>query len=151
MESVISHAGAGDLDEVRRLFREYRDAANADICFAGYEDELAALPLGYDAILLASDGENRVGCVALRDLGDGVCEMKRLYVQPSAKGRGLGKRMVEAAMQTAIGLGYRRMVLDTLPTMARAIQMYRAMGFAPIARYNDNPDPQALFFERQLF
>ena len=150
MELVISRAGAGDLDEVRLLFREYRIAVDADVCFANYEAELVALPRGYETILLARDGIRSMGCVALRDLGEGSCEMKRLFVQPEAQGLGLGRLLIEAAKQTAIELRYGRMVLDTLPTMGRAIALYRAMGFIPIARYNNNPDRAALFFEQHL-
>ncbi|MFZ0341412.1 MAG: GNAT family N-acetyltransferase, partial [Gaiellaceae bacterium] len=84
------------------------------------EAELAALPAGYDAILLAHDGEEIAGCVALRPLEDGVCEMKRLFVRPTARGSGAGRALVEAAVARAQELGYAAIRLDTLPTMDAA-------------------------------
>ena len=108
------------------------------------------LPGGYDAILVARDGEKIVGCVALRRLEDGACEMKRLYVRPSARGSGTGRGLIEASIRRARELGYTTMRLDTLPTMQAARALYVSLGFRPIQRYNDNPIEGVLFFELGL-
>jgi ribosomal protein S18 acetylase RimI-like enzyme len=108
------------------------------------------LPGGYDSILLARDGEEIVGCVALRRLEDGVCEMKRLYVRPAGRGTGAGRALVLASIARARELGYATMRLDTLPTMDAARTLYLSLGFRPIERYNDNPIEGVLFFELAL-
>ncbi|HUJ56084.1 MAG TPA: GNAT family N-acetyltransferase [Gaiellaceae bacterium] len=115
-----------------------------------FEAELAALPGGYDAILVARDGEEVVGCVALRPLADGACELKRLYVRPDARGSGAGRALAEAVVEEARRLGYRTMRLDTLPTMDAARALYRSLGFVPAERYSDNPIPGVLFFALDL-
>ena len=135
---------------LRALFREYFAWLGPDGCFNDIEAELEALPCGYDAILLARDDEAIVGCVALRPLEGGACEMKRLYVRPSARGLGSGRALVEASIARARELGYSAMRLDTLPRMDAARVLYRSLGFRPIERYNDNPIEGVLFFELLL-
>jgi putative acetyltransferase len=142
--------GAADADALRAIFREYFSWLGPDACVPDPEAELAALPGGYDAILLARDGEEIAGCVALRPLEDGACEMKRLYVRPTTRGSGGGRALVEAATVRARELGYATMRLDTLPTMDAARALYRSLGFRPIERYNDNPIEGVLFFELEL-
>jgi ribosomal protein S18 acetylase RimI-like enzyme len=104
---------------------------------------MAAFPSGYapprGALLLAERDGAIVGAVGLRDLGEGRCEMKRLYLRPTARGGGLGRRLAEAVIAEGRRLGYRAMRLDTLPTMDRALALYRAMGFNEIAPYYHNP------------
>lgn len=147
---LISAARAADADALRELFREYFAWLGRDGWFTDLEAELAALPGGYDAVLLARDGDEVVGCVALRPLGDGVCEMKRLYVRPAARGSGAGRALVEASVAQARELGFRRMRLDTLPTMDAARTLYLSLGFREIERYNENPIEGVLFFELRL-
>ena len=147
---LISDAGAADADALRAVFREYFAWLGPEGWFSDIEAELAALPGGYDAILVARDGEEIAGCVALRPLEDGVCEMKRLYVRPSARGTGTGRALVEASIARAQELGYATMRLDTLPTMDAARALYLALGFRRIERYNDNPIEGVLFFELAL-
>jgi ribosomal protein S18 acetylase RimI-like enzyme len=132
------------------LFREYFAWLGLDGLFVDAEAELAALPGGYDAILVARVGEEIVGCLALRKLEDGACEMKRLYVRPSARGSGTGRALVEASIVKARQLGYSTIRLDTLPRMDAALALYLSLGFRRTERYNDNPIEGVLFLELQL-
>ncbi|MGH2998100.1 MAG: GNAT family N-acetyltransferase, partial [Gaiellaceae bacterium] len=116
-------AVAEGVELVRTLFREYADALGVDLSFQGFEDEVAALPAGYDVLLLAGDE----GCVGVRPFGDGVCEMKRLYVRSSARGSGVGRTLALAAVEHAGALGYRAMRLDTMPMMGPAQALYESL------------------------
>ena len=147
---LISPATGDDADALRSLFREYAEWLGPEGWFTDLEAELAALPGGYDAILLARDGEEAVGCVALRALEDGACEMKRLYVRPTARGSGAGRALAVAIVEEGRRLGYRTMRLDTLPTMGAAQALYRSLGFTETGRYNNNPVAGVLFFELDL-
>ena len=136
---------------LRELFGEYFVWLGRDGWFPwGLDDELAALPGGYDALLVARVDGEVAGCVALKELTDGACEMKRLYVRPEARGSGAGRALVEKSIAKARELGYPVMRLDTLPTMDTARALYLSLGFRPIERYNDNPIEGVLFFELQL-
>ena len=148
---TISDLGANDVGELGLLFREYFAWLGRNGWFPeGLDEELAALPGGYEALLVARlDGEV-MGCVALKDLAGGACEMKRLYVRPAERGSGAGRALVEASIARARQLGYPTMRLDTLPTMDAARSLYLSLGFRPIERYNDNPIPGVLFFELKL-
>ena len=144
----------GDLACARRLFAEYAASLPFDLSFQDFERELAGLPGAYalpsGALLLAMDGEAPAGCVALRPLAPDVCEMKRLYVRPSHRGTGLGRKLVDAILREGLALGYARMRLDTVPGMEAAIALYRARGFREIPPYRENPIPGALFLEADL-
>jgi putative acetyltransferase len=143
---VVDVEGEHGLGHARRLFlayaAEHAPTIAESLCVQGFEAELAGLPGRYappsGRLLLAMAGDEPVGCVALRDLGDRTCEMKRLYVAPEGRGRGVGRRLVEAVIHRAERAGYRRMVLDTLPEMADAVALYRRCGFVETARYWDN-------------
>jgi ribosomal protein S18 acetylase RimI-like enzyme len=139
-----------DADALRELFREYFAWLGSEGWFTDIESELAALPGGYDAILLAREGDEIAGCVALRRLEEDVCEMKRLYVRPAARRSGAGRALVEASVVRARELGYATMRLDTLPTMDTARALYLSLGFREIERYNENPIEGVLFFELRL-
>ena len=143
-----------DLTIARALFEEYAASLGFDLSFQDFGRELDGLPGEYappgGVILLACEGDLVSGCVALRPMGKGVCEMKRLFVHPGFRGRALGRGLAEAAIADAVGKGYRRMRLDTVPAMTEAIALYRSLGFRPIEPYRANPIPGALFFEKDL-
>lgn len=143
-----------DVEVARRLFVEYAAALDFSLCFQGFDEELAGLPEPYTpptgALLLARDWKQAVGCVACRKLTDTVCEMKRLYVMPSHRGRRVGQRLAERIIEEATHAGYERMRLDTVPQMVGAIALYRSLGFREINPYRENPIEGALFFELQL-
>jgi len=143
-----------DLAIVRQLLREYAQDLGIDLSFQNFQAELASLPGRYappqGRLLLAWDGSRAVGCVALRPLDDGTCEMKRLYVQPEARSRQLGRRLAARICREASDAGYKRMRLDTLPTMSSPRRLYSTLGFEPIEPYVFNPIEGAVFLELQL-
>ncbi len=140
-ESVTEVTSTDELAEVRVLFEEYARSLDFSLCFQGFDRELAELPGRYapprGKLLLLRVGGAVAGCVALRELESGVCEMKRLYVRPAFHGRGHGRTLAEAIVTAARELGYRTMKLDTVPKMERAIALYRALGFAEALPYED--------------
>ena len=139
---------------VHKLFVEYSESLGVDLCFQGFAEELATLPGGYarpaGRLLLAFEEREAVGCGALRPLGDGSCEMKRLYLQPATRGKGAGRELALALIGAAREIGYQRMRLDTLPSMSKAMALYRSLGFTDIAAYRANPVPGACFLELNL-
>jgi ribosomal protein S18 acetylase RimI-like enzyme len=152
--SVRVAAIPDDLPTIRALFREYADSLGIDLCFQGFEAELAGLPGRYappnGSLWLAVHDDQIAGCVTLRPLDNGRCEMKRLYVRPAFRGHGLGRSLVEHVLAAAAEMGYRRICLDTMPTMCGAITLYRSFGFTDIEPYCHNPVPGALFLGRVL-
>ena len=152
---MIRHAsGAGDMALARRLFEAYAAWLDEDLCFQGFEEELATLPGKYapprGRLLLAWEGARAVGCVALRPLDGDRCEMKRLYVQPAARGGQLGRRLAQRICEEAHAAGYRRICLDTLPSMSAAQRVYATLGFEPIEPYVFNPIDGARFLGLDL-
>jgi len=140
---------------VRALFREYADWLQVDLCFQNFEAELAGLPGAYapargGALLLALCAGEPAGCVALRALETGICEMKRLWVRERFRGHGLGERLARAVLARALAGGYEAMRLDTFPKMDRALKLYAGLGFREVPRYYDNPLPEAIFLEKRL-
>ncbi|HSQ23047.1 MAG TPA: GNAT family N-acetyltransferase [Pyrinomonadaceae bacterium] len=143
------------IEIARTLFREYSAWVEIDLCFQNFEEELAELPGDYappdGRLLLALHNAQAAGCVALRKIGEGICEMKRLFVREAFRGHGLGRKLVETAIDEAKQIGYERMRLDTLPPkMNDAIALYRSFGFKEIAPYYNNPVPGAKFMELTL-
>jgi ribosomal protein S18 acetylase RimI-like enzyme len=154
VSTIRAAAWPDDLGAVRALFTEYAAGIGVDLSFQDFDAEVDTLPGRYaapsGALFVAWRGDEPVGCIALRALADGDCEMKRLYVQPSTRGEGLGRRLVERICHAARSAGYRRICLDTLPTMDRAIALYRSLGFVPIAPYVYNPVPGTAYLGRAL-
>jgi putative acetyltransferase len=144
-----------EMEPVRVLFREYAASLGFDLGFQNFEQELAELPGPYAApsgcLLLATVGDEPAGCVALKKLADGVCEMKRLYVRSRQRGTGLGRTLAEQVIREARRLGYQALRLDTVPSvMGSAVALYRSLGFQDIPAYCFNPIPGALFLELPL-
>jgi ribosomal protein S18 acetylase RimI-like enzyme len=141
---------------IRELFLEYANSLGFSLCFQSFDHELASLPGDYapprGRLVFARHPEGMAaGCVALHPLEDGICEMKRLYVRPQFRGRGLGKSLAEHIIREARVLGYQQLRLDTVePTMREAVGMYRKMGFREVAPYRPNPIEGALYMELTL-
>jgi GNAT superfamily N-acetyltransferase len=150
----VRSARAGEYPAAKRLVEEYVESLPVDLGFQGIERELADFPGAYEpprgCLLLAFVDARPVGCVAVRSFDEVVCELKRLYVRPEGRRAGLGRKLTEAALEEAARLGYRRMRLDTLPSMDAARSLYRALGFVEIEPYRFNPVPGTTFFEREL-
>lgn len=142
---MIRAAGPEDRDAFEILLREYATSLGVDLSFQGFEEELADPFAFYELILLEDDG-----CVAMRRIDARTSEMKRLYVRPTARGTGLGRSLAEAVISAARSRGYRRILLDSLPTMIAARALYQSLGFREIAPYRFNPLPNATFLELEL-
>jgi len=141
--------------QARELFLEYAKSLGFSLCFQNFEQELARLPGDYSPpggrlLLLEYEGQ-LAGCVALHKLGSGVCEMKRLYLRPQFRGKGLGRALAERTIAEARQIGYQQMRLDTVETeMKDAVAMYRKLGFHEIAPYRSNPVASAKYMELKL-
>jgi putative acetyltransferase len=144
-----------DFEQARSLFLEYGSSLGFSLCFQSFDEELKNLPGAYGPpsgrLLLARSAGHAAGCIALRKLEAGICEMKRLYVRPADRGRSLGRMLVERIIAEARTIGYERMRLDTVASaMKEAIALYRRMGFEEIAPYSVIPIEDALWMELRL-
>ena len=143
-----------DFALAKQLFVEYAASIGVDLEYQGFGAELAGLPGKYapptGELLIARVNGGAAGCVALRALDRATLEMKRLYVRPSTRGMGLGKRLVEAAITCAREHGYAELRLDTLATMAAAQALYRSLGFVEIPPYGDVYLPGTRFYALAL-
>ncbi len=157
--SIERAAGPEATAAARTLMREYAEFLGEDLSFQGFEEELAGLPGKYappsGALFLARAPAARApgvpaGCVALRKLSPGVCEMKRLFIRPRYRGRGLGRALAERAVEEGRSLGYRKMRLDTLERLESAVALYRSLGFRQVPPYTRNPLPGVMFWEKDL-
>jgi len=154
MNEIIPAATPSHIGILRDLFREYEQFLQVDLCFQQFEEELAGLPGKYSApkgaLLLAFANGQPAGCVAMRPLAQGVCEMKRLFVRPAFAGQGLGKRLALTVIERAVAAGYACMRLDTLEKLRPALGLYAGLGFRKCPAYYDNPLPGVVYLERNL-
>jgi putative acetyltransferase len=144
-----------DIESAREIFREYEERLALDLCFQNFEDELKRLPGKYSPpsgrLYLARIGDDVAGCIAMRELEPGVCEMKRLFVREDFRGKQIGRMLIDKLLSDARDLGYRRMRLDTFPPkMGNAVRIYESYGFYQIAPYYNNPTEGVLFMELKL-
>jgi carbonic anhydrase len=152
---IVEAIDPEDISEIRRLFRAYADWLNVDLCFQGFDDELASLPGKYASphgrLLLAKVGGEVAGCVAVRPLEGDICEMKRLWVEPGFLGLGLGRKLAEAIVEAGRDLGYKAMRLDTMPKRLKAAgHIYERLGFKEIPDYYHNPLDGVVMYELRL-
>jgi ribosomal protein S18 acetylase RimI-like enzyme len=142
------------VEEARALFLEYEQTLGVDLGYQGFDQEVAGLPGAYarpaGRLLAARVDGGLAGCVALRPVGARVCEMKRLYVRPAARGHGVGRALALAVIGAARDQGYERMRLDTLPQMVEAQKLYESLGFREIEPYYDSPVAGTRFLELEL-
>ena len=156
MKSAVLRRAASEaeIETVRTLFREYEKSLGISLCFQNFAEEVAGLPGDYappdGRLLIAFVGRRPAGCVALRKIGEGVAEMKRLYVRLRFRGMKLGRQLTEAVLEEARSIGYRAVRLDTLPSMREAQALYVSLGFADIPPYNDHPVEGTRFMEKRL-
>ena len=153
-EVAFVEAGREDLGIVRELFLEYAESLGIDLSFQSFQSEIDSLPGKYakpdGALILAKRGSECCGCVALRRIDGETCEMKRLYVRPRFRKRGIGKGLAMRIIAEGEARGYARMRLDTLSSMKGALALYRSLGFHEIGPYIYNPIAGALFMEREI-
>lgn len=153
---IITQAETDEqIAEAKALFREYESWFGMDLCFQGFEAELAALPGKYampdGRLYLAYSDDKLAGCIALRKLDDDICEMKRLFVRDGFRGAKVGVSLIERVIAEAQEIGYSKMRLDTYPPkMGKAVSLYLSHGFVPIPPYYNNPHPDVLYLELEL-
>src|SRR5271169_5118581 len=153
--TIVAASSPTQIAQARELFLEYAASLGFSLCFQNFDKELAGLPGEYappaGRLLLAEYDGQLAGCVALHPLEPGVCEMKRLYLRPQFRGRGLGRVLADRIIGEARQIGYQRMRLDTVePVMKDAVAMYRKLGFKEIAPYRPNPMAGTLYMELEL-
>lgn len=144
-----------DLETIRSLFREYQDFLQIDLCFQSFDEELAALPGKYSVendggLYVAEESGEAVGCVAFYRVDESTCELKRLYVHPRFHGKGIGRSLMERAIQDSTQVGYQTMILDTLRRLEGAGKLYQRFGFTEIEPYNVNPQPDVAYYSKSL-
>ncbi len=154
MTRITQAATPADVAVARVLFEEYAATIGGHLCFQSFQRELVELPTMYGppdgSLLLATVDGEPAGCVAIRRMEEGVCEMKRLYVRPAYRGTGLGRLLAEAAMESGRRLGYGTMRLDTLTTMTSAQALYRRLGFRERAPRTESGAEQAIHMDASL-
>jgi putative acetyltransferase len=155
MLEIIQAETEAQIEASRELFRDYEAWFGLSLCFQNFEDEVRNLPGKYvqprGRLLLAYSGDELAGCIAMRDLGDGICEMKRLFVRGGFRGKSIGQQLIEKILDEAAKEDYKKMRLDTFPPkMGKAVELYRSYGFYEIPPYYENPYEDVLFMEKNL-
>ncbi|WP_345794081.1 carbonate dehydratase [Thauera sp. JM12B12] len=150
----LSASDTKELEQVRQFFRNYAAWLGVDLSYQGFADEVANLPGAYGEadgrLFYAEIGGQPAGCVGIRRFSEGVCEMKRLYVDPAARGQGVGRKLALEAIKAARALGYRRILLDTVPAMRIAVKLYRELGFKEAPAYYPSPVEGTIFLTLDL-
>ena len=143
-----------DFKDAKELFLEYANSLNFDLCFQHFDGEISDLSAQYSepegCLILCYENNFPIGCVALRKFNFDICEMKRLYILPQARGKGIGRVLAEKTVQKAGVLGYKKIKLDTVETMKEAIALYKSMGFKEIEPYRFNPVKGVIYMEKNL-
>jgi ribosomal protein S18 acetylase RimI-like enzyme len=151
---IVQAETSRDIEDAGILFAEYAKSLGFDLSFQGFDAELADLAGHYarpqNCLLLAMVEGQAVGCVAMKRFDDGICEMKRLYVHPEYRGRGIGRALAEAVIEYARQAGYQAMRLDTVLPRDAAMGLYYSMGFENIDPYRYNPMKNAAYLELRL-
>jgi len=154
MLKIVQAGTSEEVAQARALFEEYAASLDFDLHFQNFREELACLPGEYTepfgCLLVAWQGDQAAGCVALRKMEKDICEMKRLYVRPAFRNRGVGRSLARAIIDQAKERGYARMRLDTVPAMKEAQALYESLGFNRISPYRFNPVPGTAFLELTL-
>jgi putative acetyltransferase len=154
MPAEIAKLAPADLARTKALIGEYLRWIGEDLSFQNVEEELASFPGPYaepeGSFFVAREGVKIVGCVGMKKLGPGLCEMKRLFVRDDHRGMGLGSALVVTILEEAKRKGYERMRLDSLRKMESAVALYRRLGFREIGQYVENPLPGAMFMEKAI-
>ncbi len=155
MYEIIAVNNGELTEETKLLFREYEKWLNVSLCFQGFEEEVNSLPGKYalpeGRLYLVKYNGKYSGCIALRKIEDGICEMKRLFLKEDVRGKGIGRELVEKIINDAKEIGYKKMRLDTIKEkMPNAVAMYEKYGFVEIKPYYHNPNPHTLFMELDL-
>jgi len=155
MIRIIEAKTGEEIETARGIFREYESWLGLDLCFQGFEEELADLPGKYappdGRLFLAYSDKHLAGCAALRKIEPEVCEMKRLFVRHEFRRFGIGRLLIDELITAAREIGYQAMRLDTYPAkMGKAVHLYRKYGFNEIPAYYNNPYEGVLFMELQL-
>lgn len=147
---IIEAASDEDVSAVKALFEEYAAFLNVDLCFQDFGREMETFPDFYRLLLLARVDGEAAAAVGLKDMGGGACEMKRLYARPEFQGLGLGRALCDALIAKARAAGFRKMRLDTLPRLERAVALYRSYGFVEVEKYYENRMDGVIFMELDL-
>jgi len=139
---------------VLRIWREFIANSPVNLDYQNNDAEFASLPGKYappgGCVLLADHNGEIEGCIALREVNADICEMKRLYVRPQARGKNIGRQLAERLIAEARGIGYKEMRLDVQEKSASARRLYKALGFVPAEPISFNPVPGASFLGRHL-
>ena len=155
MHEILEVNSTELIEETKQLFRDYEKWLNVSLCFQGFEEEVNTLPGKYahpdGRLYIVKYDDKYSGCIGLRKLEDGICEMKRLYLKPELRGKGIGNELVSLIIQDARNIGYSKMRLDTIKEkMPNAVRLYEKYGFHKTEKYYDNPNPHTLFMELDL-